>query len=191
MKSDFAVLTVPFRRAENDFGSVQQALTADRERVVAFLREQGFSDDEIEVRPLQVQDLLAREYARIAWPCASPGRGRSWSSRPASISWPRRRIGSIRWSRRACSWGVMATARRATSCAASTTSSRSCSKKATLSARELASKFAADAGARLGPLRSANQGAIRITDDDDSDMDTSRTIGKRLRVVSTFQFGLE
>ena len=60
-----------------------------------------------------------------------------------------------------------------------------------LSARELASKFAADAGARLGPLRSANQGAIRITDDDDSDMDTSRTIGKRLRVVSTFQFGLE
>ena len=31
--------------------------------VVDNLREQGFDDDEIEVRPLQVQDLLAREWA--------------------------------------------------------------------------------------------------------------------------------
>ena len=62
VKSDFAVWTLAFRRAENEFGRVQQALTADRERVLAFLREQGFTDDEIEARPLQVQDLLAREY---------------------------------------------------------------------------------------------------------------------------------
>ena len=44
---------------------------------------------------------------------------------------------------------------------------------------------------RLRESGSPAEGAIRITDDDDSDMDTSRTIGKRLRVVSTFQFGLE
>ena len=62
VKSDFAVWTLAFRRAENEFGRVQQALTADRERVLAFLREQGFTDDEVEARPLQVQDLLAREY---------------------------------------------------------------------------------------------------------------------------------
>lgn len=41
---------------------MQQALTADRERVLAFLREQGFTDDEVEARPLRLQDLLAREY---------------------------------------------------------------------------------------------------------------------------------
>lgn len=62
VKSDFAVWTLAFRRAENEFGRVQQALTADRERVLVFLREQGFTDDEVEARPLQVQDLLAREY---------------------------------------------------------------------------------------------------------------------------------
>ena len=63
--------------------------------------------------------------------------------------------------------------------------------EATLSAREQARKFAADAGATLGPLRSANQGTIRILDDDGSEMDSSRTIGKRLRVVSTFEFTLQ
>ena len=51
VKSDFAVWTLAFRRAENEFGRVQQALTADRERVLAFLREQGFTDDEVEARP--------------------------------------------------------------------------------------------------------------------------------------------
>ena len=63
--------------------------------------------------------------------------------------------------------------------------------EATLSARDQARKFAADAGATLGPLRNANQGTIRILDDDGSEMDSSRTIGKRLRVVSTFEFTLE
>lgn len=63
--------------------------------------------------------------------------------------------------------------------------------EATRNAREQASKFAADAGATLGALKSANQGVIRVLDDDGSDMDSSRTIGKRLRVVSTFQFALD
>ena len=63
--------------------------------------------------------------------------------------------------------------------------------EATRNAREQAAKFAADAGASLGALKSANQGVIRVLDDDGSDMDSSRTIGKRLRVVSTFQFMLE
>ena len=64
--------------------------------------------------------------------------------------------------------------------------------EATHNAREQAAKFAADAGAALGPLKSANQGVIRVLDDDGGDHDsTGRTIGKRLRVVSTFEFGLD
>ena len=51
VSSDFAVWTLGFRRAGNDFASVQQSLSEDRNRVVAFLREQGFAADEIEVRP--------------------------------------------------------------------------------------------------------------------------------------------
>ncbi|HCL15086.1 MAG TPA: SIMPL domain-containing protein, partial [Pseudomonas sp.] len=63
VKSDFAVWTLGFRRGGDRFAEVQQGLSEDRQRVLDFLREQGFSDEELEVRPLQVQDLLAREWA--------------------------------------------------------------------------------------------------------------------------------
>src|SRR5690606_3087301 len=60
VEADFAVWSLNFRRADNDFAAVQQALAADREKVLAFLTAQGFGDGEVEVRPLAVQDLLAR-----------------------------------------------------------------------------------------------------------------------------------
>jgi uncharacterized protein len=62
--------------------------------------------------------------------------------------------------------------------------------EATLNAREQADKFAAEAGARLGELKSANQGVIRITGDDGNDYDDGSSRGKRLRVVSTFEYEL-
>jgi len=62
---------------------------------------------------------------------------------------------------------------------------------ATSNAREQATRFAEDAGATLGRLKSANQGVIRVIDDDGSDMDSGRTVGKRLRVVSTFEYTLD
>ena len=60
-----------------------------------FLREQGFSD-ELEVRPLQVQDLLAREWASRDVALRFNGRGRCWSGPSASMPWPRRPMQSIR-----------------------------------------------------------------------------------------------
>jgi uncharacterized protein len=64
VESDFAVWTLGFRRAGNEFGAVQQALAADREKVLAFLKARGFTEAEIEPRPLIVQDLMAREFAQ-------------------------------------------------------------------------------------------------------------------------------
>ncbi len=56
VQSDFAVWTLGFRRAGNELAGVQRGLSKDRNRVLVFLREQGFADDEIEIQPLQVQD---------------------------------------------------------------------------------------------------------------------------------------
>ena len=65
-------------------------------------------------------------------------------------------------------------------------------KAAVTNAREQAEQFAADAGATLGDLRRANQGAIQILDDDGTDgYSAGLTIGKRLRVVSTFEYLLK
>ena len=62
--------------------------------------------------------------------------------------------------------------------------------EATKNAREQAQKFAAEAGATLGPLKSANQGVIRISGDDGQDFDDGSSRTKRLRVVSTFEYEL-
>lgn len=192
VKSDFAVWTLAFRRAENEFGRVQQALSADRERVLSFLREQGFTDDEVEARPLQVQDLLAREYAseRVALRFNGQGQVVVKSARVDLVAAASNRVDPL------IEAGVQLGGEGSDGAPRYQLRGFNDVKpllleEATLSAREQARKFAADAGAVLGPLRSANQGTIRILDDDGSEMDSSRTIGKRLRVVSTFEFTLE
>ncbi|MEZ5707551.1 MAG: SIMPL domain-containing protein [Burkholderiaceae bacterium] len=75
VESDFAVWTLSFRRAGAEFNGVQQALTADREKVMAFLTARGFTAEEVQARPLQVQDLLAREYAQGNVPLRFNGTG--------------------------------------------------------------------------------------------------------------------
>jgi hypothetical protein len=63
--------------------------------------------------------------------------------------------------------------------------------EATRNAKDQAVKFAAEAGATLGALKNANQGAIRISGDDGSDADDTSSRVKRLRVVSTFEYELK
>jgi hypothetical protein len=76
VESDYATWTLAFRRAGNSFGDVQKTLTSDRERVVAFLKGAGFKDEEIQIRPLEIQDLLSREYAQQNQPFRYNGVGR-------------------------------------------------------------------------------------------------------------------
>lgn len=96
VKSDFAIWTLGFRRGGDDFAELQQRLAGDRQAVVAFLREQGFDEAEIEVRPLQVQDLLAREWGSQEVALRFNGQVRCWSRPRGSMRWPRRRMRSIR-----------------------------------------------------------------------------------------------
>lgn len=192
--ADYAIWTLGFRRADNDFASVQKALTADRDQVVAFLKAQGFQDDELDVRPLQVQDAFAREYAQSGQPLRFGGVGRVvvkssridvvdkaaratdpliqsgvqlGSDSDGSNGLPRYQLRGFN----AVKAGLLA--------------------EATQNAREQAEKFASQAGAKLGRLKSANQGSIRVADDDGTDADTGATRTKRLRVVSTFEYALD
>lgn len=61
VKSGFAVWTLAFRRGSDKFEEVRRDLNMDRDRIVVFLREKGFTADEIEVHPLQVRDLPTGE----------------------------------------------------------------------------------------------------------------------------------
>jgi hypothetical protein len=192
VKSDFAIWTLAFRRGGNAFDEVQRQLSADREQVVAFLAAQGFSADEIEARPLQVQDLLAREWGNSNVALRFTGQGQVVVKTPrvdlvakaANASDPLIQAG-VQLDNQDGYAGPRYQLRGFNDVKPQLL------EEATRNAREQAAKFAADAGATLGGLKNANQGVISVNSDDGGDMDSSRTIGKRLRVVSTFQFGLE
>jgi len=193
VQSDFAVWTLSFRRAANDFGAVQQALSADREKVMAFLKSNGFADAEVEARPLQVQDLFAREYAQVNQPLRFNGTGQVLvkSARVAEVEAAARAVdpliqaGVQLGGEGAGPSGPRFQLRGFNDVKAPLLA------QATRNAREQAEKFAAEAGAQLGPLKNANQGVIRITGDDGNDFDNGSSRMKRLRVVSTFEYELK
>ena len=189
--SDHAVWVLAFRRAGPEFGLVQQALAADRERVLAFLRDRGFSNEELEVRPLQVQDLYAREYAQSNQPLRFNGTGQVLvkSARVSLVEQSALAVdpliqGGIQMGADDGPAGPRYQLRGFNDLKGPLLA------EATRNARDQAEKFAAEAGARLGPLRNANQGVIRISGDDGSDFDDGRSRAKRLRVVSTFEYAL-
>ena len=64
VKSDFAIWTLSFRRAAGNYDEVRRQLADDREVVVSFLLSQGFTAADIERRPLQITDLLARDFGQ-------------------------------------------------------------------------------------------------------------------------------
>jgi len=193
VESDFAVWTLSFRRAGTEFGDVQQALASDRDKVLAFLKTRGFTEAELDARPLQVQDLFAREYAQGNTPLRFNGTGQVLVKSP--------RVAEVDAAARAVDPLIQAGVQLG-----GENEGRSGPRfqlrgfndikapllaEATRNAREQADKFAAEAGAQLGPLKNANQGVIRIAGDDGNDFDDGSSRTKRLRVVSTFEYELK
>jgi hypothetical protein len=190
--ADFAVWTLSFRRAGNDFASVQKELAADRERVAAFLAQQGFKPDEVELRPLQVEDAFAREYAQGNQPLRYSGVGRVQvkSARAPAVEAAAKAVDPL------IQAGVQLVGEQDGS-STPRYQLRGLNEvkgpllaEATRNAREQAQKFASEAGAELGRLKSANQGVISLSADDGSDGDHTPSRVKRLRVVSTFSYEL-
>ena len=193
VESDFAIWTLSFRRAGAEFSGVQQALAADREKVLTFLKARGFTDAELEARPLQVQDLLAREYAQGNVPFRFNGTGQVLvkSDRVAEVEQAALAVDPL------IQQGIQLGGENEGGRSGPRFQLRGFNDvkapllaEATRNAREQAEKFAAEAGAQLGPLKNANQGVIRITGDDGNDFDDGSSRGKRLRVVSTFEYEL-
>lgn len=191
VKSDFAIWSLAFRRGGNEFGEVQKALAGDREQVIAFLRQQGFTQDEIVVHPLQVRDLYAREWGSERVPLRYNGQGQVTvkSSRVDAVAAASGQVDPL------IQAGIQLAGDEGMGgprfqLRGFNEVKPKLLEEATRNAREQAAKFAADAGAALGPLKNANQGVISVLDDDGRGVDSGRTIGKRLRVVSTFEFEL-
>jgi len=189
VESDFATWNLVFRRAANSFGEVQRALANDRDLVVQFLKNAGLEPDEYEIQPLQIEDTFSRDFGPQNQPVRFTGTGR--------IVVNSKRIDLVTSTALAVDplikqgialmggngpWYQLRAFNEAKAPLLAA---------ATRNARQQAVQFAAEAGADLGRLRSANQGVISITAANSQFGDDMSARTKRLRVVSTFQYELE
>ncbi len=187
-ESDFAVWQIGFRRGAESFGEVQKALAADREQVLAFLKQAGLEAGEIEVRPLQIIDAYSLEYSQSNPQFRYTGSGRvlvksarvQAVGKAALATDPLIQAGIVIEGGQ----GPQYQLRGFNEAKASLLSA------ATQNAREQAERFASEAGARLGSLKFANQGVVQISGDDGQGGDDGAARSKRLRVVSTFVYEL-
>jgi uncharacterized protein len=199
VKADEAVWIVNLRRAGEDLREVHAKITADRNAVLGFLKKNGFNESEITRQPPRTIDRLAREYG----PQPASDRLRyvvttSLTVRSANIELVQKVLGSIE---ELLKTGVYLDSEREGGAA----NPRYVISKfnelrprllaeATRNARSIAQQFAADSGAQVGNIHSANQGMIQIFGSDGNDesgpYSPTSTPVKKIRVVSTFEFEL-
>jgi hypothetical protein len=199
VKSDQAVWTLKVRRASDDLKDAHAKIGADREAVIAFLKKQGFKDEELARQPAHTLDKLAREYGqnqneRFRYVVTA-----SVEVRTANVDLVRSSVGATEELLKS---GVVldgeAEGRPANPRYVVSKFNElrpELLAEATKNARKIAEQFASDSGARVGNIRSANQGSIQIFGTDGNDESApyspTSTPAKKIRVVSTFEFELK
>jgi uncharacterized protein len=200
VKADQAVWRLGLRRASEDLKDAQAKISADRDAAMAFLQKQGFKDDEITREPTRTLDKLAREFGqpqagdRLRYVVTT-----SLVVKTANVDLVRSSLSATDELLKA---GIALDGDREGGAA----NPRYVVSKfndlrpnllaeATKNARATAQQFAADSGAQIGKIRSANQGMIQIFGIDGNDesgpYNPTSTPVKRIRVVSTFEFDLK
>lgn len=194
VKSDIGIWTIQFKNAGNDLNDTYAQNEADKEKVIEFLKGQGFLAQEISSNGLQVNDLYARDYATDS------------ETKPQyryilnnTVLLKTDKVDNIQKSVEASNElvksGVLIqdinyvryyftklNALRPQMLA-----------EATHSARELAEQFAKDSGSKVGGIKRANQGVFKIMARDGGSEDygeDTMSLYKKVRVVSTIDYFL-
>lgn len=199
VKADQAVWALRFRRASEDLKNVHSRISADMEAASAFLKSKGFKDEEIVRQPTRTIDKLASEFGQPQ--AAERYRYVVTSALLVDTRNVDLVIKAVGATEELLKSGVVLDGQQEGSAANPryivTTFNAlrpQLLAEATKNARLTAQQFAADSGAQVGKIRSANQGAIQIFGSDGNDESApyspTSTPGKKIRVVSTFEFEL-
>jgi hypothetical protein len=199
VKADQAVWVLRFTRASEEIRDAHAKISSDREATVAFLKKQGFRDEDISQQPTRTVDKLAREYGqsqtnvRLRYVVSS-----SLLVTTTNIDLVTKAMGATE---ELLKFGVLLDGQREEGTAnpryVITTFNAlrpQLLAEATKNARLTAQQFASDSGSQVGKIRSANQGTIQIFgsngNDESSPYSPTSTPSKKIRVVSTFEFDL-
>ena len=186
VKADRVIWPVGFRELGDDLQDVYGRIEKRKDQVVAFLKEAGLTDAEIEVASPQVTDAQAEMYAN------QKSRYRYSMTQTVTVSSDKvdlvrdllvrqsdlikagvTLVGDYSW-RTSFQFTRLNTVKPAMI------------EEATKNARASAEKFAQDSGSSLGKIRRANQGQFSITD-----RDSNTPYIKSVRVVTTVEYFLK
>lgn len=186
VKADRVIWPVGFRELGDDLQDVYGRIEKRKDQVVAFLKEAGLTDAEIEVASPQVTDAQAEMYAN------QKSRYRYSMTQTVTVSSDKvdlvrdllvrqsdlikagvTLVGDYSW-RTSFQFTGLNTVKPAMI------------EEATKNSRASAEKFAQDSGSSLGKIRRANQGQFSITD-----RDSNTPYIKSVRVVTTVEYFLK
>jgi len=191
VKSDLSVWTLSFKASGDDLTTLDEKMDQDSQMIMKFLKSQGFKDEEIKSEGVSVKDKLASEYEN--------GKVHSRYITKSSITV---RTGDVDLVTKAMSElgqlikeGVIISGEPHFYYTKFTDLRPGMIAEATKTARQSALQFANDSGAKVGYIRSANQGVFSISgknsQGEGADYNEIRSVEKKIRVVSTITFSLE
>lgn len=185
--ADIALWPLQFSAASNDAADLYATVEKNAATITGFLREAGFTDDEITVSPPAVTDKLAEQ-----WGGGGAIPLRYSASRTLTVYTPR--IDLVRATqKRLAELGQRGIVLGGNDYQSQTQYlftklndiKPAMIEEATRNAREVALKFAQDSESRLGRIKSAQQGQFTV-----EDRDQNNTHIKKVRVVSTVVYYL-
>lgn len=169
----------------DDLAAVQAQLDANSATVRAFLTGAGFGEDEVAVSPPRLEDRWAYSYGDNR----PPERYRYSNTVTLRTAKVAEAMSALRRSGEIVAKGVMLNSSDDGGPTFEFTKLNDIKPEliaeATANARKSAEQFAKDSGARLGGIRSANQGVVSI-----SDRDRGSPQVKTVRVVTTVEYFL-
>lgn len=170
----------------NELGAVQSQLDANTQTIRSFLTSAGFKEDEIVVSPPRLEDRWAYSYGDNR----PPERYRYSNTVTLRSSRVAEALAALRRSGDIVSRGVMLNTDEGGGPDFDYTRLNDIKPaliaEATSNARKSAEQFAKDSGARIGGIRSANQGVISI-----ENRDAGSPQIKKIRVVTTVEYFLK
>ncbi|WP_300481454.1 SIMPL domain-containing protein [Shewanella sp.] len=186
VKANVAIWPINFTEVDNNLPKLYETVQQKTDRVVAFLKEQGFSDSEITISLPSIEDRQAQGYvdpnvryrysAKVNLSVYTPQIDLMLNTRKQMISLVKEgiAIASQEYDNRTEFLFTDLNSVKPVMV-----------QEATQNAREVAEKFAKDSDSRLGKIKTASQGQFTI-----SDRDSSTPYIKQIRIVSTLTYYL-
>lgn len=185
--ADVVLWPIQFSAAGNDLAGLYESIERDADKIIVFLKDNGFEEQEINESLPGIVDKLAQGYdkSKIEFRYSATQTITVYSNKIEPVRSTMNKLAELGKE------GVALTTAGGYQSATEYLFTRlneikpSMVEEATTKAREVAEKFAKDSNSRLGKIKKATQGQFSI-----NDRDKNNPHIKKIRVVSTIEYYL-